>query len=96
MTLPNRHLEKRKNMSTEADNMENDLITQVQALRAEVSEIKSNFDREFDVSEDEILDFVVQSPFAKFVEEMRKKNPDLSLREIAKEYKKTQKNMRCK
>lgn len=85
-------LEHKKEFATEDDTMDRDpveiLADQVKELKTEFATMKENYQKEFDVTDDEMLDFAGNSSFADFVAKMRKENPKMSLKEIAKEWKK--------
>ena len=81
----------------EAENMDTDAITllakKVDTMVKEMSDMKQKFSQEFDVSDAELTEFASQGSFAEFVGKMKKKYPDMDLKEIAKLWKKQQGTM---
>jgi len=74
------------------EKMEKDAITllteKVEALTNELTALKSQFMQEFDVTEDELVEFASMPKFAEFVKKMKQKYPKMTLKEIAKLWKK--------
>ncbi len=81
-----------KSKDKEGDTMEKDAITllteKVEAMANKLSSLESQFSQEFDVTEEEMVEFASTSAFAEYVKKMKQKYPKMTLKEIAKLWKK--------